>query len=98
MPESQMFIKIAEFLGPAFGRASEPVQPSAEQREKLMQAQHVRNLLSEGIKENPAEIAERQAQESKKALELSCAKDGIDKVTGRATMPICKAFESPKAF
>lgn len=90
--------KVTSFLGLSFGKASDPVQPSPDQAELLRQAQHRRNLLSEGIKENAAEIAERNTQMAKNTLGLACVRDELDRVTGKSPTAVCKPFEVPKAF
>jgi hypothetical protein len=94
MSEYNVFDKIAGVLKSAFSSSAKPPEPDFEQ---LQRAQHIRNLLNEGIRKTPAEIAEEKAQMDKRSLQLSCDRDA-DPVSGKATRPECKAFEMRKPF
>ena len=77
-----------------------PAQISQEQHQELAAAQHRRNLLVEGIQPTIGEQRAAAEQMAVRRLDLSCQRDGLDAVTGKAQpgRPECQAFAQPKAF
>ena len=67
---------------------------------QISQEQHRRNLLVEGIQPTIGEQRAAAEQMAVRRLDLSCQRDGLDAVTGKAQpgRPECQAFAQPKAF